>query len=178
MPLGISPKNYYLVVCRLEPENHIREIIEGFNLADTRRELVIVGNSGTDTPYIRDLKQAAGLKVRFLGTCYEKPKLRALRYYAYAYIHGHSVGGTNPTLLEAMGCANAIIAHDNPFNREVAADSAKYFTSPIDIPQIINSLESGPDVEKMRAAAQERIRTIYTWERITDLYEELLSRFI
>ena len=176
--LGLSPKNYYLVVCRLEPENHIREIIEGFNLADTHRELVIVGDIDTDTPYVRELKQLTGSQVRFIGTCYEKPKLRALRYYAYAYFHGHSVGGTNPSLLEAMGCANAVIAHDNRFNREVAADCAKYFTSPAEIPQIVSSLESGPDLETMRAIAKERIRTIYSWERITDLYEELFSKLL
>lgn len=176
--MGVSPGSYYLVVCRLEPENHVREIIEGFNLAATRRELIVVGDIDTDTPYVRDLKRSAGSKVRFIGTCYEKPMLKALRYYAFAYFHGHSVGGTNPSLLEAMGCANVVIAHDNPFNREVAAECARYFASPVEITEIINSLESGTDLGKMHAVAQERIRTIYSWERITDLYEELFRGFL
>src|SRR4030042_814623 len=175
---GGFPQNYYLFVCRLESENHIREIIEGFKQADTHRELVIVGNSDTDTPYMRELKRAAGPRVRFIGVCYEKPKLLALRYYAYAYFHGHSVGGTNPSLLEAMGCGNAVIAHDNPFNREVSADCARYFNTSAEIPAIIRSLESGTDRERMCAVARERIRTIYSWERITDLYEELFGRLL
>jgi glycosyltransferase involved in cell wall biosynthesis len=107
---------------------------------------------------------------------YDPEKLKALRCHARAYFHGHRVGGTNPSLLEAMGCGNVIVAHDNVFNREVAGDAAFYFNDARDIPGILENI-SALDPSKRRLlglAAQERIRSTYNWERVTDQYYELL----
>lgn len=173
---GLTPQNYYLVVCRLEPENHVKEIIKGFNLSNTDKQLIVVGNSDANTPYVREILLTAGEKVRFVGSCYDKQKLQAVRYFAFAYFHGHSVGGTNPSLLEAMGCGNQVIAHDNVFNREVAADAAEYFLSPSDIPAIIESFEKdNAGAAKRSEIAHERIRSIYSWDRIADQYEQLFQ---
>jgi len=171
----LSPQGYYLVVCRLEPENHVAEIVEGFNNAGTARDLVIVGNSDSESHYVRELKKKSGDRVRYVGVCYEKTKLTALRYHAYAYFHGHSVGGTNPSLLEALGCGNIVIAHDNVFNREVTGEAGFYFMKSGDIPQLLDRIENMGDVlrEKWSARARQLIRDRYTWDRVTEKYLQI-----
>ena len=86
----------------------------------------------------------AGPNIRFIGGVYEKEKLQALRFHSEAYFHGHSAGGTNPSLLEALGCGNLVIAHDNPFNREVMGDLGFYFRSKEDIPALLKKISSLP----------------------------------
>ena len=145
IPEGLSEWNltagqYYLVVCRLEPENHVREIIDGLTASAGPYPLIIVGNHQTDTPYVRELRRLGSDNVRFIGAVYGE-KLQALRYHALAYFHGHSVGGTNPSLLEAMGCGNLVIAHDNVFNREVLGASGYFFQGAADIPPSCKSLQ-------------------------------------
>lgn len=134
---GIEPDAYYLVVARLEPENHVREIIEGYNRSTTSCPLIVVGNHNSGTAYANELISLADSRVRFIGGIYDKEKLQALRYHSRAYFHGHSVGGTNPSLLEALGCGNLIIAHDNIFNREVTGNAGFYFKRPDDIPTLV-----------------------------------------
>jgi glycosyltransferase involved in cell wall biosynthesis len=114
---GVEPGEYYLVVCRLEPENHVREIVNGFVASSSPRKLIVVGDHEADTGYIKTLLDNANERVSFVGTIFDPPRLIALRWYCRAYFHGHSVGGTNPSLLEAMACRNHTIAHDNVFNR-------------------------------------------------------------
>lgn len=171
----ISPYNYYLVVCRLEPENHVLEIVQGFNNAKASRELLIVGNNDADSSYVQELKKIAGPRVRFAGVCYDKAKLAALRYHAYAYFHGHSVGGTNPSLLEALGCGNIVIAHDNVFNREVAGEAGLYFKKSGDIPRIVDNIEKMDGALRSRwsARARQLIRNRYTWDLVTEKYLQL-----
>lgn len=174
---GLEQGGYYLVVCRLEPENHVLEIIQGFLASDSARQLVVVGNYDTGTNYTKDLISYACGRVKFIGSVYENNKIQALRGFSYAYFHGHSVGGTNPSLLEAMGCGNLIIAHDNVFNREVAGEAAFYFAKSVDVPPIIELLESAPQWQReVRAnAARSIIRDRYDWERIASSYEELVK---
>jgi glycosyltransferase involved in cell wall biosynthesis len=103
-------------VCRFEPENHVREIIEGFLASKSRASLVLVGDHTRDNPYIQSLLRHQDGRILFAGPIYDKSRIQALRFFCRAYLHGHSVGGTNPSLLEAMGCSSVVIAHDNPFN--------------------------------------------------------------
>ncbi len=173
---GLEPDSYYLVVCRLEPENHVLEILRGYSLSGTARPLIVVGNHETGTQYVRKLMETEGDRVRFVGAVYDQNKLLALRYYCRAYFHGHSVGGTNPSLLEAMGCGNAIIAHDNPFNREVAGGAGMYFESEADIPALVDEVEHH-DADRRKhlsGMAVSRIRECYSWEAIVDKYFALL----
>lgn len=175
--MGLTIGEYYLVVCRLEPENHLLEIIEGFNASGSALPLVIVGNHNIDTAYIRKLKAVSGKGVKFVGAVYDQTKLKALRYYCKAYFHGHSVGGTNPSLLEALGCGNLLIAHDNPFNREVAGDCGLYFKSPEDIPALISRVEglSNDRRSELSAKARRIIKERYDWDAIADTYLKLLN---
>lgn len=171
----LGANQYYLLVCRLEPENYILEILRGYILSNSKLPLIIVGNHKSGTDYVNKLLSVNDARIRFIGTIYDQNKLRALRYYAFAYFHGHSVGGTNPSLLEALGCGNGVIAHENPFNREVASNAAEYFQEINDIPAIVNKLESNPTfLEEMRYFARRIIKDKYQWERITNEYYNLL----
>jgi glycosyltransferase involved in cell wall biosynthesis len=171
---NLKQKEYYLIVCRLEPENHVREIAEGFALSDTEKKLVVIGDHSAVTPYVKDLLTLKDKRIRFMGTVYDSEMLKAVRYYSFAYFHGHSVGGTNPSLLEALGCGNVVIAHDNPFNREVASDCALFFSHSTQIPSLISSLESGIDTN-LPTRAKDRILMKYSWDLITDQYEKLIK---
>jgi len=173
----LSPQEYFLIVCRLEPENHVLEILEGFSQVDSDCTMVVVGNISVKSSYINNLLNLAGHRIRFIGAVYDKIKLQALRYFAKAYFHGHSVGGTNPSLLEALGCGNIIVAHDNEFNREVAGSIAYFFRSPEDIKNIIDNimLLSEHDINNLRMRAQNIIREKYNWEAIAAAYYRLMA---
>lgn len=174
---GLSPDGYYIVVCRLEPENHVLEIIEGYARSESPHPLVVLGDHRSGTAYVQRLLEVRDPRVRLVGTVYDDAKLLALRYHARGYFHGHSVGGTNPSLLEAMGAGNAIIAHDNVFNREVAGAAAVYFAGTADLPAVVQDLERDPAARaRMRDVALERVRTRYDWELIADAYAALLDR--
>ena len=173
---GLHPGSYFLVVCRFEPENHIREIIEGFLASDTQARLVLVGDHNQKSAYVQSLGKYVSDQILFTGPVYDVSKIQALRYFCRAYLHGHSVGGTNPSLLEAMGCGNVVIANDNPFNREVVGDFALFFSNAKELSACINSVGSGTmDIASMKLGVVERVRQFYTWDRITDYYCELIS---
>jgi glycosyltransferase involved in cell wall biosynthesis len=136
---------------------------------------VVVGDLTQDSPYVNRLRQSRESRLRLIGAIYDAARLRALRFHAKGYFHGHSVGGTNPSLLEAMGSGNAIIAHDNVFNREVAAGAAFYFSNAADLPGVLATMSADPArVQAMRAAARQRVESIYNWNAIADRYQELL----
>lgn len=173
---GLQPRRYLLVVARPEPENHLFEIIEGHRLCGGAHPLVIVGDVSGATDYQRRLLALAGDRVRFLGAIYEDAPLRSLRLHAAAYLHGHSVGGTNPSLLEAMACGNWVIAHDNPFNREVARDAADYFRTSAQLAgALARYTQTGTETLTQRGQrARDIVAGHYTWPRIVDAYEALM----
>ena len=173
---AVRPYSYYLVVCRLEPENHVLEILQGFAASQSANTLVIVGDVTAGTQYVRSLSLIRDDRVRFVGTVYDQAKLQALRWYCRAYFHGHSVGGTNPSLLEALACGNLVIAHDNDFNREVAGDCARYFRDASDIPEILRRIETASAPDSQRARSQARVRENYDWEKVADAYASLLRQ--
>jgi glycosyltransferase involved in cell wall biosynthesis len=173
---GLDPGSYYLVVCRFEPENHIQEIIEGFLYSSTRARLVLVGDHTRKTAYVQSLARYKNDRVLFTGPVYDEPRIQALRFFCRAYLHGHGVGGTNPSLLEAMGCGNVVIANDNPFNREVLGGSGLFFSTPKEVSACIDSVDSGAaDIAGMKVNVVERVKRFYAWDRITDYYCELIS---
>ncbi|MBI5971497.1 MAG: DUF1972 domain-containing protein [Deltaproteobacteria bacterium] len=174
---GLRPREYYLVVCRLEPENNVAEIINGFKSSDTRRPLVIAGNHKADTPYVKMLAGNAKERVRFIGAVYDRMKLAALRFHCAAYFHGHTVGGTNPSLLEALSCGNVVVAHDNAFNREVAPQAFYFKDAEKDIPAAVKEIES-MTAEKRRSleeGAKDRIRVYYSWDKAAERYLSLFA---
>jgi glycosyltransferase involved in cell wall biosynthesis len=172
---GLKPNQYCLLVARLEPENNIEMIIQGY-LASKQKEkpLVIVGKTGT--PYGKYLtkKYVRESSIRFVGGIYEFDKLNSIRYFSHIYFHGHSVGGTNPSLLEAMASECFIFAHDNKFNRTVLNDNARYFST---VQNIVFQMNEIAEImlqykEKYIAANLKEIREKYSWEKLIDEHEK------
>jgi len=174
----LKKNNYYLVVSRLEPENNIKMIIDGYKLSHSSKSLIVVGNF-ISNDYKMSILSSKTERIRFLGGIYDSEELAVVRYSAFAYIHGHSVGGTNPSLLEALGSSNIAICHDNPFNREVTNNTQIYFSQSIDLKDRIEDLESLDEsaIIKLKLKAKDRIESYYTWDNIANKYSILFSRF-
>jgi glycosyltransferase involved in cell wall biosynthesis len=174
---NLKQNGYYLVVSRLEPENNVECIIRGYIKSEIQQPLIVVGNL-LETKYVKALLQYRSEKIRFLGGVYDKSKLEALRYGCKAYLHGHSVGGTNPSLLEALGSANIIIAHDNVFNREVTDNKMFYFKTPEECSECFIKVEALNDdaITNYKKLAIRRIIDFYNWERVAqDYYNNLTN---
>lgn len=173
----VAAARYALAIARLEPENNLEMLIDGYELASPDFPLLIVGNHLT--PYGSVLqKRCKGLPtIRFLGGIYDKPVIDSLRHHALLYFHGHSVGGTNPSLLEAMACGSFIAAHDNTFNRSVLGENALYFTSPEDIR---SHLVSTPIHLRASFVASNfaRLDNDFSWSSIIDRYEALFRTLL
>jgi glycosyltransferase involved in cell wall biosynthesis len=176
---NLSSKGYYLLIARPEPENSIFDIVRGYSRRQRGMPLVILGNYRHDgTRYQKKVLDAAGPEIIFLGAIFDRDIVKALRFHARAYFHGHRVGGTNPSLVESLGAGNAVIAHDNRFTRWVAGKGARYFSSPEDVDGILSSLNADPtQLLTMENASRKRYRESFTQEKILTAYEDLLLRF-
>lgn len=174
--LGISPGSYLTVIARAEPENSILEIVQGFSARKRDVKLVVLGNYSPSHPYQMRVMEAASEEVIFAGAIYDKEVLQSLRYHSLAYIHGHQVGGTNPSLVEALGAGNAVIAHDNRFNRWVAGDNAVYFSNARELDSALNQITDAAVIERMRLASSARFEQEFTWPQILAKYEMLLQQ--
>ena len=139
----------------------------------TNRKLAIIGDYQSGTPYTVFLLQQKDKRVIFLGSIYDQEQLTALRCHCYAYLHGHSVGGTNPSLLEAMACSNFVVAHDNVFNREVTGNHAWYFSSSLDVQMLLEKLESEGPPPQAGAFFREIMKKKYNWDVVADSYARL-----
>ena len=177
---GLTPGRYLTLIARPIPENSVLEIVRGFSRRPRPVDLVILGHYKPDVdPYHAEVMAAAGDQVKFLGGVYEPERVQALRFHSLGYCHGHTVGGTNPSLVEAMGAGNPVIAHDNEYNRWVAQDAALYFTSAEDVDVHVTALTSEPALaERLGSAARTRHRAEFTWEHVAGQYEQLLLQTI
>ncbi|MEM8712841.1 MAG: glycosyl transferase, partial [Planctomycetota bacterium] len=178
---GLEPGAYDLLVCRFEPENHVDEILRAHEAAATGRPLVAVAHTDTGTPYaVRTMARARAAsedgRVRFLGAIYDPEVLLPLRQHAALYLHGHSVGGTNPSLLEAMGAGNVVLAHDNPFNREVLGDQDVYWDGVESLVDRIGSwaVRAEAEIAAVQERNRRRIAEAYSWDRLSDDYAALI----
>jgi glycosyltransferase involved in cell wall biosynthesis len=174
---GLVPGRYLTVICRPIPENSILELVRGFSQARRGYQLAVLGHyDGDADPYHRQVLDAASDEVVFLGAIYDREIVTALRFHSTLYLHGHTVGGTNPSLVEAMAAGNAVIAHDNPYNRWVARDAAAYFTSQEDVGTVLDQLlSSGERRKEMGRLSRRRHEREFTWEYVAGQYEDLLS---
>lgn len=174
--LGLQADGYHLVVARFEPENHVLEIVQGYVASGAALPLVVVGSAPYSDAYTAQIEQAADGRVRLLGGIWDAELLDELYRGARSYLHGHSVGGTNPSLLRAIGAGAATTAYDVVFNREVLGDSGVYFTGPQDLARLVERTEQdADDVASRSAAALQRARA-YDWDDVTDRYEALCRR--
>lgn len=179
---NITDKGYYLIVGRFVPENNYELMIKEFIKSKTKRDLVIITNIEKNKFYEELLNKTEFNKdnrIKFVGTVYNKELLDLIRVGAYGYLHGHEVGGTNPSLLEALATTNVNILLDVTFNREVGERAALYFNkeenSLVDIIDQTQKLDQ-PQIEELGRKAKDRIDKEYSWAKITTAYEDLFLK--
>ena len=177
--IGLVPGQFHLVVARFEPENHVDVIVEGYRRSGATLPLVVVGSAPYSKHYTDGIGEMAknDPRIRLLGGVWDQRLLDQLYAHAISYVHGHSVGGTNPSLLRAMGAATAILGWDVVFNREVAGTAGSYFSSPAEVTRCIEEVERYParfrDIGELM---QERARKRYNWDSVTESYEALAAK--
>ena len=170
-------KNYYLILGRFVPENNYETAIREFMASSTKRDLVIICNQ-EGNPYFEELRDCTGFdqdpRVKFVGTVYDQDLLKYIRKEAFAYIHGHEVGGTNPGLLEALAQTDLNLVLGVSFNQTVAKDTAQYWTKETgNLAHLINQVDSLEDVSEWGQRAKANMKQNFTWEKIVGEYEEL-----
>ena len=170
-------KNYYLILGRFVPENNYETAIREFMASSTKRDLVIICNQ-EGNPYFEELRVRTGFdqdpRVKFVGTVYDQDLLKYIRKEAFAYIHGHEVGGTNPGLLEALAQTDLNLVLGVSFNQTVAKDTAQYWTKETgNLAHLINQVDSLEDVSEWGQRAKANMKQNFTWEKIVGEYEEL-----
>ena len=178
---GLSCKNYYLVVGRFVPENSFEIMIREFMKSKSKRNFALITN--VNDKFLHELEQKLHFRVdkriKFVGTVYDQELLKKIRENAYAYFHGHTVGGTNPSLIEALGSTNLNLLIDVGFNREVAEDCALYWTrEPGNLAQSIDQADEmkDEDIIELGDKAKERVARYFTWDEISKKYEGIFLR--
>lgn len=167
---GLQPFEYNLLIARMEPENNIETIIEGNINSNTSQPLLIVGNTSNKFgEYLKKKYNSSSLI--FFEAVYDLNFLNHLRFYSNIYFHGHSVGGTNPSLLEAMASGSLIAAHENIFNRSVLGDDAFYFKTAKDIADLLNSKPEKKSFSMFIQNNSVKIAEDYSWQKIAQLLE-------
>lgn len=176
----LEKDNYLLIIARLEPENNVEMIIKGFINSNSIKPLIVVGK--TNTPHGKHLVETYKdhSNIRFVGGIYDFNKIDSIRYFSSAYFHGHSVGGTNPSLLEAMASSCFIIANDNIFNKAVLKEEALYFTYKEDVTSIVNNLSNSITNLKKQFVSNnlDEIKNEYSWEKLVDQHEKYFEELI
>ncbi|MFZ2876442.1 MAG: glycosyltransferase family 1 protein [Enterococcus aquimarinus] len=177
---GLSPKSYYLVVGRFVPENNYETMIREFMKSHSKRDFALITN--VSDKFLEELKEKTHFdqdsRIKFVGTVYDKELLMKIRENAYGYFHGHEVGGTNPSLLEALGSTDLNLLLDVGFNREVAEDSALYWTKQSgNLASLIDWADgmNADEISELGKKASLRIVEAYSWQHIADEYEGCFS---
>ena len=175
---GLQCGVYYLIVGRFVPENNYETMIREFMESHTEKKLVIICNENPKLKQLleKKLEYTRDTRICFAGTVYDNKLLMNIRRFAFAYLHGHEVGGTNPSLLEALGSTDVNLLLDVGFNREVGMDSAVYWNKePKTLANLIDKVDNMSDGErrKLGQKAKDRIREAYSWKKIADEYEKL-----
>jgi glycosyltransferase involved in cell wall biosynthesis len=176
--IGYEPGEYHLVVSRFEPENHVHLKVEGYRKSAATKPLVVVGSAPYADEYTERVHALAGddPRIRFLGGVWDQELLDALYAGALTYLHGHSVGGTNPSLLRAMGAGTSVIAYDVVFNREVLGDAGRFFGDATDLAREVVVAEAEPGAAAARGSmAYKRAAQQYVWDDVARDYERLCA---
>lgn len=175
---GLSSKSYYLVVGRFVPENNYETMIREFMKSHSKRDFALITN--VSDKFLEELKEKTHFdqdpRIKFVGTVYDKELLMKIRENAYGYFHGHEVGGTNPSLLEALGSTDLNLLLDVGFNREVAEDSALYWTKQSgNLASLIDQADhmSADKISSLGEKSSRRIAEAYSWQHISDKYSQV-----
>jgi glycosyltransferase involved in cell wall biosynthesis len=175
---GVEARGYHLVVARFEPENNVEMIVDGYRRSAARLPLLVVGSAPYADEYTRRVHAAADGRVRFLGGVWDQELLDQLYANCATYLHGHSVGGTNPSLLRAIGGGAATIAFDVIFNREVLGGAGRYFDSAAQVALELEDAEAHAERERQRREAARAAAARYDWDDVASLYEGLCERLL
>ncbi|RFA13018.1 glycosyl transferase [Subtercola boreus] len=177
--LGLTPGGYHLVVARFEPENHVDVIVDGYAASAAKLPLVVVGSAPYAAAYTERIAAVATSddRIRMLGGVWDQEQLDQLYAHALTYSHGHSVGGTNPSLLRAMGAGTAVLAWDVVFNREVLGDDGEFFATSEELGELVVAAEAHPArADAIGAQLRDRAEQTYDWDVVSAGYEELALR--
>lgn len=170
---GIEEYQYSMLIARLEPENNIEVILDGVASSQDDKLFIVIGKHETKYGGYLKNKFKSVEKIKFFGGIYNQNHLDNIRYFSNLYFHGHSVGGTNPSLLEAMASSSLIIAHDNIFNKSILEEDAIYFQNSKDIVPLLNLIKD-KHIEKIKNNVG-KIDKIYSWPLINAQYESFIS---
>ena len=176
---NVKAHEYYLVVGRFVPENNFETMVKEFMKSDTRKDFVLITNVENNSFYdslLHTTQFDKDPRIKFVGTVYDKELLKKLRENAYAYFHGHEVGGTNPSLLESLGSTDLNLLLDVGFNREVGEDGALYWSKKEgSLAELIHKADAmtPEEIKAMGVKAKERIKSEYSWSYIVDRYESV-----
>lgn len=178
--LGLEPGRFVTIIARPEPENSVLEMVRAFCARPRGVKLVVLGKYAPWlVPLHAEIRAAADDSVLFPGAIYDEDTVKSLRWHCLLYMHGHRVGGTNPSLVEALGAGNPVLAHDNRFNRWVAQDAAAYFSSSQECGRLLDELLADPvRLQAMSLAARRRHAEEFTWAGTLAKYEALLRQHL
>lgn len=175
---NLTPYNYFLVVGRFVPENNYEIMIREFMKSKTQKDFALIAN--VSEKFLKELKRRTGFdkdaRIKFVGTVYDKELLMKIRENAFAYLHGHEVGGTNPSLLEALACTPLNLLLDVGFNREVAEEGALYWTKAEEnLANLIDKVDAlkADEIDYLSQKAEARIKLLYSWDFIGSEYLKL-----
>jgi glycosyltransferase involved in cell wall biosynthesis len=176
---GLTPQSYWLLSTRFIPENNPLFVIKSFLKANSNKKLVVLGKNYYNSTYEREIKKINDPNVLFLGHLSDRKVLLEFYKFSYGYIHAHSVGGTNPSMLEALANSSCILAHDNVFNKEML-DNGKYgMFFILDETDFVNKLiyleNNSSIVKEFKLKAPERIISYYNWESVSKKYLEFIN---
>lgn len=172
----VEPFSYMIVVARPEPENSIAEIVRAYDRVGKGKLLILGRYNIVKNRYHKLVKSYESSKIVFLGPIYNQKVVSCLRHNSTAYLHGHQVGGTNPSLVEALASGCGVIAYDNSFNKWVAKDAALYFKNEEELEKCICKIESDSEIRKRLAeAATVQFRSRFRWDKILGQYQILID---
>ncbi|WP_347987290.1 DUF1972 domain-containing protein [Methylomonas sp. AM2-LC] len=176
---GLEPGEYLTLIARPEPENSVLEIVKAFSRKPRGKTLLVLGKYDETHTYQKAVLESASAEVKFVGAIYDKQVVKSLRYFCAVYIHGHQVGGTNPSLIEAMGVGNPVLANDNKFNRWVAGEAARYFHDEESCAIQLDAILNDPQLLlSMSENILARYKAEFTWEHVLSDYEALLTKWL
>jgi glycosyltransferase involved in cell wall biosynthesis len=168
----LQPGRYLISIARIEPDNNIATLVRAFSARRRNMRLVVLGKLEEGNAYHQEVRAAASDEVLFPGAIYDPAIVRALRFHARAYLHGHTVGGTNPSLVEALWAGNAVVAHDNAYNRWTAGAAAITFRDAASCEAAIaRVIEDDALVARLGAAARARATEAFQWRDVLLAYE-------
>ncbi|MEP7236962.1 MAG: DUF1972 domain-containing protein [Ferruginibacter sp.] len=173
-PYGLVKYTYYMLMARMEPENNIDMILSGFCKTAATEQLLVIGNTNNSYGTKMIEKYGSDKRIYFTGAIFDERKINALRKFCKLYFHGHSVGGTNPSLLEAMASEAVIAAHDNEFNRAVLQNDAFYFNTVDAVTHLIDTVEYPAKNVEMTQRNFTKIKAQFNWPAVVDEYETII----